>query len=168
MFTIISLKSSLFRQIEIRLLMENNHIYAAFTVVILINTFIIFKSSIFLETKLSHSNEEYNLRKIQEAEAKAREAAVQVAMEKAQSRVEEIEREKVSSAPAETVKLRKEPVITRTLTDPVTYDSINISDQSEKSENMQDTLVDNERERAEKLLQERMRAYMNQQNKRFV
>ena len=117
---------------------------------------------------MSLSSEEYDIHKIQEAEAKAREAAVQVAMEKAQSRVEEIEREKVRPVPAETVRLRKEPPITRTLTDPVTYDSIHISDQSEKTENKQDTLVENERERAEKLLQERMRAYMNQQNKRFL
>ena len=123
---------------------------------------------------MSHSNEEYDLHKIQEAEAKAREVAVQLAMEKAQSRADEIQREKArttaaaATPPKETVKLRKDNTITRTLTDPVTYDSINISEQPEKSEAKQDTLVENERERAEKLLQERMRAYMNQQNKRFV
>ena len=89
-------------------------------------------------------------------------------MDKAQSRVKEIEREKVSSRrpTVEPVKQRKQ-AITQTLANPITYDSIKMSDKVEKSIERREILVENERERSEKLLQERMRAYMNNQNKRF-
>ena len=117
----------------------------------------------------SERDEDFDLGKIQEAEAKAREEAVRVAMDKAQSRVNEIEREKVSSKrpTVEPVKLRKQP-ITQTLANPITYDSIKMSDKVEKSLENREILVEHERNKSEKLLQERMRAYMNNQNKRFI
>ena len=79
----------------------------------------------------SERDEDFDLGKIQQAEAKAREEAVRVAMDKAQSRVKEIEREKVSKRTTAEPTAPRKQAITQTLADPITYDSIKMSDKVE-------------------------------------
>ena len=105
-----------------------------------------------------HGQDDYDPIRIQEAETLAREEAVQVAMRKAQPKPQAI--------PTSTQKERSIPLIDPTKK--FTYDSVQISNEKvESGKKSSEGLIEEERDKAEKLLQERMRTYMNQQNKRY-